>query len=69
MENDLDPIGDKYSAHALRVREVGDTKHLAVIVMVVAVALRQLMLQVKHPGFILVEADQKFRLVGPDLPA
>ena len=40
-----------------------------VVVIVVAVALRQLMLQVKDPGFILVEAYQKFRFVGPDLPA
>ena len=31
--------------------------------------LGKLMLQVKDPGFILVEAQEQFRFVGPDLPA
>src|ERR1019366_4696382 len=65
MENDLDPVGQEYFAHALRVAEVGDTKYLSLV----TVALGKLMLQVKDPGFILVEAQKKFRFVRPDLPA
>src|ERR1039458_1559364 len=65
MENNLDPVGQEYLAHALRIAEVGDTKYLALV----AVALGKLMLQVEDPGFILVEAQKKFRFVRPDLPA
>ena len=71
MEHDLDPVGLEYSAHALRVREVGDTEYLAIVntVVVVAVVLGKLMLQVKDPVFILVETQEQFRFVGSDLPA
>src|SRR6202521_615448 len=65
MEDDLNPIGKEYSAHAFRVAEVGDTKCLALAVL----ALGKLMLQMKDSGFILVEAHKKFRFVRPDLTA
>jgi len=65
MEDDLDSIGQEYFAHALRVAEVGNAKH----VVLADIASGKLMLQVKDPGFILVEAHKKFRFVCPDLPA
>src|SRR4029077_14149114 len=49
MEDDLNPIGQEYSAHAFRVAEIGDTKCLALGIL----ALGKLMLQMKDPGFIL----------------
>ena len=45
--------------------EIGNAKHF----LRVAVALAQLMLQVKDASLILVEAQQKFRLERLDLPA
>ena len=65
MENDFDPVGQEYFAHAFPVAEVSDTKYLVLV----TVAAGELILQVKDPGFILVEAEKKFRFVRPDLPA
>ena len=65
VENNFDPIGQKYLAHALRVTEVGDTEYLALI----AAALCQLVLQMKDSGFILIDTQKKFGFIGPDLPA
>ena len=50
--------------------EKSATQNIIALIVAVAVAvLGQLMLQVKDPGFILVEAHEQFRFVGPDLPA
>src|SRR5713101_5899812 len=65
MEDDLDSIGQEYFAHAFRVAEVGDAKYLSLRIL----ALGKLMLQMKDPGFILIEAHKKFWFVYPDLAA